>query len=116
MTLRQSVFMAGFALPSAALACESSVPAAAPAGITIAPTVACQPGHAAEFIRLSRSLGDPVDSVFALCRDPSKDKERWAADLASTRDKLLANIGDPAAKAAVRAAFDRRIAVVRAGQ
>ena len=115
MDFRQWVAIAGagLAFPTPAFACEP--PAPAPAGLTIEPSVTCREGHRAEFIRLSRSKGDPVDSVFALCRDPSKGPDQWAVSLESTRDKLLTNIGDPIAKAAVRQAFDRHIATVRAG-
>jgi hypothetical protein len=113
MTIKHWVAIAGagLALPAAALACEP--PAPAPAGLAIEPSITCREGHLAEFIRLSRSKGDPIDSVFALCRDPKKGAEHWAVSLESTRDKLLANVGDPTAKAAVRAAFDRHIATVR---
>ena len=116
MNLKRSIPILGasiLALPSSALACEP--PAPAPAGITIEPSVTCPEGHNAEFIRLSRSQGDPVDSVYALCRDPARSSDAWAASLERTRDRMTAVTSNPAAKAAVQAAFDRHIAHVRTG-
>jgi hypothetical protein len=74
MILKQSLaILGGSLLATAAIAGQAPLPA--PAGLTIEPSVTCPPGHRAEFIRLSRAKGDPLDSVFAFCRDPSKRSE-----------------------------------------
>jgi|GEM_PF-6487080 len=84
-----------------------------PTRLTITPSVTCEKGWSAEFIRLSRAGGDAIDGVFAFCRDPALSSTAWIARLESSRDRLAAGAGSDEGKAAIRAAFDRHIEAER---
>ena len=103
-----------FALSAAALASPAGASERAPSGLTITPSVTCKPGFTSEVITLSTARGDAIDATFVFCRDPSKSKESWIRNLARTRDQMVKGASDAAGKAAIRKAFDDRIAAERA--
>ena len=103
--------LSALTLTSAAAATD---PAPAPSGVTITPSVTCRPGLISEAIILSTARGDAIDATFVFCRDPSRSKESWIRNLARTRDQMVKGASDSAGKAAIRKAFDDRIAAERA--
>ena len=102
------------ALSAAALSAPAAASDPAPAGLTITPSVTCSPGFTSESITLSTARGDAIDATFVFCRDPSKSKESWIRNLARTRDQMVKGASDAAGKAAIRKAFDDRIAAEQA--
>lgn len=103
--------LSGLTLASPTFACD---PAPAPSGVTITPSVTCRPGFTSEAIILSTARGDAIDATFVFCRDPSKSKESWIRNLARTRDQMVKGASDVGGRAAIRKAFDDRIAAERA--
>jgi hypothetical protein len=88
-------------------------PAPGPSGLTITPSVTCRPGLLNETIALSTAQGDAIDATFVFCRDPSAPRESWIRNLARTRDRMVKGTRDAAGKAAIRKAFNDRIAAER---
>ncbi|HMJ94048.1 MAG TPA: hypothetical protein VK472_08115 [Allosphingosinicella sp.] len=102
------------ALATLASAAAASDPAPAPpSGLTITPSVTCRPGLHSETIILSTAHGDAIDATFVFCRDPSAPRESWIRNLARTRDRMVKATRDAAGKAAIRKAFNDRIAAER---
>ena len=102
------------AVATLALASPAAASDPAPTGVTLTPSVTCEPGSTAESITLSTASGDPIDAVFVFCRDPSKSKQSWIRNLARTRDQMVKGASDAAGRDAIRKAFDDRIAAERA--
>ena len=104
-----------YALSAAALAspAAASDPAPAGSGLTITPSVTCRPGFSNETISLSTARGDAIDATFVFCRDPSASRKSWVRNLARTRDQMVKGASNPAGKAAIRKAFNDRIAAER---
>jgi hypothetical protein len=67
-----------------------------------------------ESIDLSTARDDAIDASFVFCRDSSKSRESWIRTLSKIRDQMVKAAPDAAGKAAVRKAFDDRIAAERA--
>ena len=103
-----------FLFALAALASPATAADPAPSGLTITPSVTCRPGFTSESIILSTAHGDAIDATFVFCRDPSAPPGSWVRNLARTRDRMVKATRDAAARAAIRKAFNDRIAAERA--